>query len=123
MAIFELPFLSLSALFCKYYNAFYSNGIKMIHRRAAENAEGFGIFRLSLTPVKYAMLSFTKNLTGLGHRQTKTIMPPAIGSHAYLARRALVYSFSPFSAKRNKKIFLCELCASNERSEWAVKKI
>jgi hypothetical protein len=68
------------------------------------------------------MLSFTKNLTGQGYRQTKTIMPPAIGSHAHLARRALVYSFSPFSAKRNKKIFLCELCASNERSEWAVKK-
>jgi len=101
----DLTISELSALFCKYYNAFYSNGIKMIHRRDAENAEEFGIFRLSLR-----------------HRQTKTIMPPAIGSHAHLARRALVYSFSPFSAKRNKKIFLRELCASNERSEWAVKK-
>ena len=75
----------------------------MIHRRAAENAEEFIIFRLSLK-----------------HRQTKTIMPPAIGSQTNLARRAWVYSFSLSlsasggSAKRNKKKILRELCVSNE---------
>ena len=76
----------------------------MIHRRATENAEEFILFRLSQR-----------------HRQTKTIMPPAIGTETNLARRACVYSFSPFSAKRNKKNILRELCVSNEQSEWAVK--
>ena len=69
----------------------------MIYSRAAENAEKFGIFRLSLR-----------------RRQTKTIMPSAIGSHIHLARRVSVYSFSPFSAKRNKKNLLRELSVSNE---------
>ena len=96
--------LKLSAIIRKYYNVFYSNGINMIYRRVAENAERFGIFRLSLR-----------------RRQTKTIMPSAIGSHVHLAQRASFYYFSPFSAKRNKKNFLRELCVSNERSEWAVR--
>ena len=61
----------LSVRIRKYYDVFYSYSIIMIHRKAAENAEGLGIFRLSLR-----------------RRQTKTIMPPAIGLKVNFARRA-----------------------------------
>ena len=36
----ESPEVRFSVLIRKYYNVFYSNDIEMIHRRAAENAEG-----------------------------------------------------------------------------------
>ena len=100
----EFNYRWLSALIRKFCNVFFTNCLKKIHRRGSENAEKFINFRLSLR-----------------RRQTKAIMPLAVCSQTKLARRAWVYSFSPFSEKRNKKKILRELCVSNERSAWAVR--
>jgi hypothetical protein len=50
-------------------------------------------------------------------------MPPAVGDRNVFARRAWAYSFSPLSAKRNRKSLLSDLGALNDHAtawEWAV---
>ncbi|MEE8542113.1 MAG: hypothetical protein V3S66_10680, partial [Desulfobacterales bacterium] len=64
-----------------YYNWLFYN-----HRKDAETAERIIILQLPLR-----------------RRQMQTIMPSASCWQLNPARRAWVYFFSPFSAKRNKK--------------------
>ncbi len=60
----------------------------MIHRKAAENAEELVIFRLSLR-----------------HRQTKAIMPPAVGSQRNLPEGRGFIPFRPSQRKGIRKTY------------------
>ncbi len=60
----------------------------MIHRKAAENAEELVIFRLSLR-----------------HRQTKAIMPPAVGSQRNLPEGRGFIPFRPSQRNGIRKAF------------------
>ena len=76
----------------------------MIHRRVTEVAEKSNIFHLAAeTPAN-------GNRHDLGRQVTIKPCPKGLG----------FFFFGRLSAKKEEKI-LCELRASNERGEWAVK--